>query len=242
VASAGKPRRPSAAALRRKPRDLTRDKVVDAALALIDKTGADAITMRGLADAVGVTPMALYNHFSSKRALLSAVAESVISAVEFDGRQADWRDQVRHCFDVLRKLCRDHPGLHRLLEIEGAVPTNVFAPMEVTLRALHEAGLDDLDSVRTYFLLTGFTLAQAAYQTRPIPDIDPSEKIRTERIAGRGYTATERLELPATWDFDASFAFGISLILNGVEATVSRGASSVLSRKTPARGKEGTRK
>jgi hypothetical protein len=68
----------------------------------------------------------------------------------------------------------------------------------------------------------GFTLSQAAYQTRPIPDLEPSEKIRTERISGRGYKTTERLELPATWDFDASFAFGISLILNGVEATVSR--------------------
>ena len=206
---------------RRKPRDLTRDKLIDAALALIDKTGADAVTMRGLADAVGVTPMALYNHFSSKRDLLSAIAESVVSAAEFEGGQADWRDRVRHCFDVLRRLCLRHPGLPRLLEFEGAAPASVFAPMEVTLRALHEAGLHDVDSVRTYFLLTGFTLAQATYQTRRIPDLEPSEKIRTERIAGRGYKATERLELPATWDFDASFAFGISLILKGVEATVA---------------------
>jgi AcrR family transcriptional regulator len=209
------------------PRDLTRDKVVDAALALIDKTGADSVTMRGLADAVGVTPMALYNHFSSKRDLLSAIAESVISAAEFDGSHADWRVQVRHCFEALRKLCLQHPGLPRLLEFEGTAPASAFAPMEVTLRALHEAGLDEVDSVRTYFLLTGFTLAQAAYQTRPIPDLEPSEKIRTERIAGRGYTATERLELPATWDFDASFAFGISLILNGVEATVRNRRGSV---------------
>jgi TetR/AcrR family transcriptional regulator, tetracycline repressor protein len=221
VASAGKPRKARAATSRRKPRDLTRDKVVDAALALIDETGADALSMRGLADVVGVTPMALYNHFSSKRDLLSAIAESVIGAAEFDGHHADWRDQVRHCFDVLRKLCLRHPGLSRLLEFEGAAPASVFAPMEVTLRALHEAGLDDVDGVRTFFLLTGFTLAQAAYQARPIADLEPSEKIRTERIAGRGYTATERLELPATWNFDASFAFGISLILKGVEATVS---------------------
>jgi TetR/AcrR family tetracycline transcriptional repressor len=222
VTSAGRPKKTSAEASRRKPRDLTRDKVVDVALALTDKKGADAVTMRGLADAVGVTPMALYNHFSSKRDLLSAIAESVIGAAQFDGRHTDWRDQVRHCFDVLRKLCLQHPGLPRLLEFEGAAPASVFAPMEITLRALHEAGLDDVDSLRTYFLLTSFTLAQTAYQTRPIPDLEPSEKIRTERIAGRGYKATERLELPATWDFDASFTFGISLILNGIEATASK--------------------
>jgi AcrR family transcriptional regulator len=184
--------------------------------------GADAVTMRGLADVVGVTPMALYNHFSSKRDLLSAIAENVISDAQFDGRHADWRDQVQHCFDALRKLCLQHPGLPRLLELEGAAPASVFAPMEVTVRALHEAGFGDADSVRTYFLLIGFTLAQAAYQTRPISDLEPSEKIRAERIAGRGYIATERLQLPAPWDFDASFAFGISLILNGVEATVAK--------------------
>jgi AcrR family transcriptional regulator len=178
--------------------------------------------MRALADAVGVTPMALYNHFSSKRDLLAAVAEHIISGARFDGRHADWRAQIHHCFDVLRDLCLQHPGLPGLLEQDGAAPGAAFAPMEVTLVALRSQGMNELDSVRTFFLLIGFTLSQASYQARPIPALEPSEKIRTERIAGRGYRAVERLEMPPTWDFDASFAFGISLILNGVEATVSK--------------------
>jgi len=227
MSSAGKPRKTSEVGSRRKSHGLTREKVVDVALALIDKTGVDTLTMRGLADALGVTPMALYNHFSSKRDLLSAIAESVICAADFDGKHADWRKQIRHCFQVLRTLCLRHPGLPRLLEFEGVAPASVFAPMEVALRAFHEAALDDVDSLRTYFLLIGFTLAHAAYQTRPIPDLEPSEKIRTERIAGRGFTATKRLDLPPTWDTDASFAFGITLILNGIEATVSKSAAAL---------------
>lgn len=221
MTSAAKTGRAGATALRRKPRELTRDKVVDAALALIDKTGADALTMRGLADAIGVTPMALYNHFSSKRDLLAAIAEKLISATNFDGHHADWRDQVRHCFEVLRKLCLQHPGLPRLLEFEGAAPASVFTPMEVTLRALRKAGLDEVDSLRTYFLLIGYALTQAAYEARPVPGLEPSEKIRAERIAGRGRATPQRPALPPRWDFDASFAFGVTLILNGVEATVS---------------------
>ncbi len=188
-------------------------------MALVDKTGADAVTMRGLADAVGVTPMALYNHFSSKRDLLAAVAEHIVSGAQFDGQHADWRKQIHHCFGVLRDLCLQHPGLPGLLEQDGAAPGAAFAPMEVTLRALQSQGMSELDSVRTFFLLIGFTLSQTSYQARPTPALEPSEKIRTERIAGRGYRAVERLEMPPTWDFDASFAFGISLILNGVEAT-----------------------
>jgi TetR/AcrR family tetracycline transcriptional repressor len=213
---------------KRKPRsgskrgDLSRDKLIAAAIELIDEGGADALTMRALADAVGVTSMALYNHFSSKRDLLAAVAEHIISAAQFNSKHADWREQIRHCFEVLRDLCLQHPGLPNLLEQDGAAPGSAFAPMEVTLVALQSQGMNELDSVRTFFLLIGFTLSQASYQARPISALEPSEKIRTERIAGRGYRAMERLEMPPTWDFDASFAFGISLILDGVEATVSK--------------------
>jgi TetR/AcrR family transcriptional regulator, tetracycline repressor protein len=225
VARSRRRRTPSPRSTKRKRRDLSRDSLISAALALIDDNGADAITMRGLADAVGVTPMALYNHFSSKRDLLAAVADHVISAAEFDGGHADWQKQIRDCFETLRHLCLSHPGLPALVEIDGAAPASVFAPMEVTLRALRQAGLDELDSVRTYYLLIGFTLSQAAYQTRgPIAALEPSEQIRAERIVGRGYTATEILALPPVWDFDASFAFGISLILSGVEATVQSAA------------------
>jgi TetR/AcrR family tetracycline transcriptional repressor len=207
----------------RKLRDLTREKVIEAGLNLINRKSAEAITMRSLADAVGVTPMALYNHFSSKRDLLRAVAEHVIDRAEFDGRHADWHGQIRHCFRMLRSICLEHPGLPRLLETEGVAPASVFAPMEVTLRAFEQAGLDAIDSLRTYFILVGFTLGQASYQTRgPFPDLEPSEKVRAERIAGRGYRVTERLDMPETWDFDATFEFGITLILRGVEGMISK--------------------
>jgi TetR/AcrR family transcriptional regulator, tetracycline repressor protein len=214
-------RRPSPS--HRKLRDLTREKVLEAGLKLIDRKSADAITMRCLADAVGVTPMALYNHFSSKRELLRAIAEHVIGRAEFDGRHADWHEQVRHCFRTLRSICLERPALPRLLEVEGVAPASVFAPMEVTLRALEQAGLDAMDSLRTYFLLVSFTLGQASYQTSgPFPDLEPSEKVRAERIAGRGYRATERLDMPKTWDFDATFEFGLTLILLGVEGMISK--------------------
>ncbi|MBN1239516.1 MAG: TetR/AcrR family transcriptional regulator C-terminal domain-containing protein [Gammaproteobacteria bacterium] len=218
-----KPNKPAQARPQRTRRDLSRDKLIAVALDLLDRKGPAALTMRAVADAVEVTPMALYNHFSSKRDLLAAVADHVISAAEFDGGHADWREQLRHCFQTLRGLCLRHPGLPGLLEREGAAPVSVFAPMEVTLRALGDAGLDEIDSTRTYFLLISFTLGQAAYQARgAIEGLEPSKQIRAERIAGRGYRVTERLDLPARWDFDASFAFGLSLIVAGVEAMASK--------------------
>ena len=202
-------------------RDLSRDRLIAAALRLIDGKGVQALSMRALAEAVGVTPMALYNHFVGKRELLAAVADHVVGTAEFDGGHADWRDQIRHCFSTLRGLCLAHPGLPALLEVEGAAPASVFAPLEVTLRALRAAGLDEPDGLRTYYLLVGFTLGQAAYQTRPVASLEP-ERGRRARIDGHGQAGGGRGEPPAAWDFDASFSYGIELVLKGMEATAGR--------------------
>src|SRR5438046_619689 len=131
-------------------RTLSRDKIIEAALGLIDENGAGAVTMRGLAQALGVTPMALYNHFGNKDGLLHGVAEHVIDSAQFDGGQAKWEDRLRHCFGVLRRVCLQHPGLPAMLEIDGAAPASVFRPMDVAMEALAAAGLDEAESAQTY--------------------------------------------------------------------------------------------
>jgi TetR/AcrR family tetracycline transcriptional repressor len=183
---------------------LSRDRVVEAGLTLIDDKGVDAFTMRGLAQALDVTPMALYNHFTNKRDLLRSIADHVIGGAEFDGHQSDWKDQIRHCFRAMRRICLQHPGLPRLLELEGAAPASVRGPMDVTVNAFAQAGLDELDSLRAFFVLIGFTLSQAAYQTRgPLPGLEPSQRL-------------------AEWDFDAAFEYGLEVIILGAGASANR--------------------
>jgi TetR/AcrR family transcriptional regulator, tetracycline repressor protein len=189
----------------RRARTLSRDKIVEAALDLIDHNGAGAVTMRGLAQVLGVTPMALYNHFGNKDELLRGVAEHVIESAEFDGGQAKWDDRLRHCFHTLRRICLQHPGLPAMLEIEGAAPASVFRPMDVAMTALRAAGLDEMESAQAYFVLVGFTLSQAAYQARgPIPGLQASPR------------------LPCDWDYDAGFEYGIELIITGVIGKAKR--------------------
>jgi TetR/AcrR family transcriptional regulator, tetracycline repressor protein len=183
----------------RRARTLSPDKIVAAALDLIDRSGADAVTMRGLAQVLGVTPMALYNHFGNKDALLRGVAEHVIDRAEFDGGQAKWQDRLAHCFRTLRRICLQHPGLPAMLEIEGAAPPSVFRPMDVAMAALQAGGLGELESARAYFVLVGFTLSQAAYQSRgPVPGLHASGP------------------LAADWDYDAAFEYGLEVIIRGL--------------------------
>lgn len=204
-------------------RTLTRAKIVETALTMLDRDGGASMTMRGVADRLGVTPMALYNHVSSKDDLLRAIAAHVLNNANFDSEKSEWRPQVEFCFREFRSICLRHPGLSRLLETAELAPASVFAPMEVTLVALRRAGFSEIDSVRTYFTLVSLTLVQTSYQSRgPYPDLEPSERIRSERIAGRGYESVENANIAEQWDFDAAFEFGLRLILDGVEAAIRR--------------------
>ena len=201
-------------------RSLSRTRIVDAALAMIDRDGVDAFTMRQLAADLGVTPMALYNHFNGKLELLRNVAGQMLAEIEFDNGTQDWRERVAGCFRALRDACLRHPGAARLLEVNGVAPAAVFAPMQVAVAALTGAGLSATDALRAYFTLIAFTLGQAGYQARgPVAALEPGP------AAGAGSLDDKLAEIigPAlenAWDFDAAFEFGLKLILDGIEAAL----------------------
>ena len=203
-------------------RSLSRTRIVDAALAMIDRDGAEAFSMRLLAAELGVTPMALYNHVGGKLELLRNVAGQMLAEIEFDNGTQDWRERVAGCFRALRDACLRHPGAARLLEVDGVAPAAVFAPMQVAVVALTDAGLSATDALRAYFTLIAFTLGQAGYQARgPVAALEPGP------AAGAGSLDDKLAEiigpsLENAWDFDAAFEFGLKLILDGIETALGR--------------------
>ena len=208
-------------------RSLSRTRIVDAALAMIDRDGVDAFSMRLLAAELGVTPMALYNHVGGKLELLRSVAGQVLAEIDFDNGAQDWgaknwRERVAGCFRALRGACLRHPGAADLLEVDGVAPAAVFAPMQVAVAALTGAGLSATDALRAYFTLIAFTLGQAGYQARgPVAALEPGP------AAGAGSLDDKLAEiigpsLENAWDFDAAFEFGLKLILDGIEAALGR--------------------
>lgn len=219
-----KPSQPAPGKAARRPAQarsdpLSRPQVLKAAIAMVDRDGADALSIRALARDLSVTPMALYNHVADRRDLLVSVAEAILAEAQFDHGGDHWRSRIEACFRTLREACIRHPGAARLMEIEGIAPGAVFGPMEVTLDALSRAGLGPTDAMRAYFALVGFTLAQASYQTRgPFADLDPRAAVRAQRLsAGLAKTVAAAFPPSATWDFGGAFEYGLSLILDGIE-------------------------
>jgi TetR/AcrR family transcriptional regulator, tetracycline repressor protein len=197
---------------------LTRGRVLAEALILLDRDGFDALTMRGLAQHLGVSPMALYNHVSDKQDLLQGVARLLLDQASFTSDDPDWRERIRACFRELRNVGLAHPSAPRLLEVAGVAPLSVFRPMETTLAALAEIAMDRQDALRAYFLLTNFTLGQVSYEVRgPFKDLDPREALRSQRLHDAGFAHVERAASFENWDFDSAFEFGLSVILAGLE-------------------------
>jgi TetR/AcrR family tetracycline transcriptional repressor len=141
--------------LGRVPRNtLSRARIVDAALALIDAEGLGQVTMPRLAEWLGVGTMSLYRHVEDKEDLIDGVAERVMSGVEVpDGEPDDWEGRVVGYLRRLRDQALAHPALSRILAERGLTVGPVLAQLEEVHGVLRAAGFSDTDAVRTFYAL-----------------------------------------------------------------------------------------
>src|ERR1700757_1784677 len=121
---------------------LSRDTIVDGAIALADAEGLDTVTIRRLAQDHKVTPMALYWHFKDKGELLDGVAERLFADVRLPAPSPKpWPEQLRSILEALLNALRPHP------EVAGLVSDRVLSSeagltvAERTLALLRHAGL-----------------------------------------------------------------------------------------------------
>jgi AcrR family transcriptional regulator len=169
---------------------LTRDAVADRALRLADAAGVDALTIRGLATELGVTPMALYWHFRSKDELLSGLTERVWAEIGTSVEDmAPWPEQLRGLLESLIRVLRAHPAAASLLLRPPHLGESCLPAAEVTLDVLRRAGFGPghASEVARLALWTGIALVMSE------PGTDP-------RLA------------------DSHYEFGVSVFIAGVEA------------------------
>src|SRR5580693_28666 len=97
---------------RRRPGGVTTDDVVAAAIDIADREGVDALTIRRVAEACGLSPMGLYRHVRDKDDLLDRIVDAVVGP-DLQDLQASgsWDQQVADLFRYLRRLNLDHPGI-----------------------------------------------------------------------------------------------------------------------------------
>jgi AcrR family transcriptional regulator len=143
-------------------RKITREVVLVTALELIDRDGADALSMRRLAHALDRDPMILYRHAANKAAVLDGVAETVLAQLHVDPTDPDWDAQLRTVARAYRALALAHPHVVPLLVTRplatplGLRPPGTLRPLEDILTLLTRAGFSGPDALHIYRALFGF--------------------------------------------------------------------------------------
>ena len=187
----------------------------------MDAHGAEALTMRRLAEELGMSPMALYRYFPSKTELMDAAIEIAAPEVELPEPGAGpWREQLAHLARALFRAGVKHPSValerfNRPLQTPGA--------MRVTDRAialLLEAGLNRREAVAAFKALLGHTLAAAAFAAAESrPEVRERAKERHESLPAGELPAMAAVgdELTAALGSDDAFELGLEALLGEVE-------------------------
>jgi AcrR family transcriptional regulator len=136
--------------------DLTTDDVVEGAIALIDREGHAALSMRRLGSEVGASTMGLYRYIDDRDALIEAIAERVSAGFVLPDPGPDWRDVARLTAHRYRAMVLEHPRVFGLLlRHETTTMRELFADIN---RVLRSCGLDRREAARVMVALTRFLL------------------------------------------------------------------------------------
>lgn len=186
-----------------------RDNILRAALDIADEHGVAAVSMRAVAQRVGVSAMSLYPHVASKEALLDGVVDVLLAeqlpTLEPLPADADWWTRLVAAAQGVRKLAARHPSAFSLLLARPSVTPDAVRATDMIYRAVLDAGVPDAHVARVERLVSTFVLGFAASEVNGRfskgtlnprarrAQLEPSEIPAHYRLA-------EHLDQPVDWD------------------------------------------
>ncbi len=180
-----------------RPPTLSRERIVDTAVELVARDGAEHLTVRSLGEALGCDPSALYRHFRNVDDLHRAVGDHFLSDVDVAPRAREsWRTAVRRLCIGLRAAQLRQP---RLAALVHAAPTrlgNELAFTEALFRELRRGGFRAPTAVRAYHSLIELTVGSAAIDAA-IAGLAPAEREAEYQRWRADYVALDPARFPA---------------------------------------------
>jgi AcrR family transcriptional regulator len=214
----------STTADRRAP--LTRSRVLEVAIELADRGGIEALSMRKLGQELGVDAMALYRHVRGKDDLLDGVIEVIVGEIERPTPTDDWKTTLRAQVMAARQVMLRHPWAKPVFEERGTGGLASIAYIDTVLGILRGGGFTlDLAHHALHVLdsrIFGFNqdLFDESGRDNPAPDVadvlGPAMAIQFPHVAELAGSVSHDGVLGAC-DDDVEFAFGLDLILDGLE-------------------------
>jgi AcrR family transcriptional regulator len=211
-------------------RGLTRERVLRAAVGLADTGGIDALTMRRLGEELGVEAMSLYKHVANKDDLLDGMIDSVFGEIYLPAGGTDWRSSMHQRAISVREVMARHRWAVGLMESRTAPGPATLRHHDAVLGTLREAGFSVELAAHAFSALDSY-LYGFALQERSLPfdtaeqTAEAAELILAQLPADDYPHLTELVRehvLQPGYDYGNEYAFGLDLILDGLERAVRR--------------------
>ncbi len=217
----------------------TVDEVVQAAIVLADAEGLTAISIRRVAESLGLSPMALYTYVPSKAELLDLMLDRVAAEREdTDAAPDGWRAKLEQVARSGWDRARRHPWIMQVSAHRPPLGPNVLARVEETLQAIDGLGLDELEMDRLTALVGDYVRGsiRAALEAR---EVEQQSGITDEQwwalngvllkdlVSARDYPTTVRVGAAYKAaskgpDHARNFEFGLQRVLDGIEVFIQR--------------------
>lgn len=217
---------------------LSRDRVLDAAVGLADEAGIESLSMRRLAQELGVVPMALYKHVANKDELLDGMVDAIVAEIDPPVRDADWKYAVRQRVLSARRALLRHRWARRVLESRTTRTPAVLGYMDSFIGMFLAGGFSvDLTHHVMHALgsrMWGFTqeLFDDPAGERPA-DVPQAAQAAMFREMAERYPNLLKVATAATHDDDSvagqgcddqfEFEFALDLLLDGFERLHGQG-------------------
>jgi len=226
--------------LRRIP--LSRDRILRAAVALADEAGIEALSMRNLAQELGVVPMALYKHVAGKDELVEGMIEVVVGEIDPPVPDAGWKDAIRRRILSARQVLRRHPWAALAIESRTEATPAILAYLDTmvgTLRAggfsadlahhvMHAMGSRMLGFSQELFDGSRRAGRSGAANAEPAAAPPPGFADRFPHLAGIAAAAAHDGDsvVGQGCDDQFEFEFALDLLLDGIERLQRQGWTS----------------
>ena len=150
---------------RGRPEAVDRDTLIATTLQIIDAEGIDGVTMRRLASALSVSPMAPYRHVSSKEELLQVAAASLVSGIQAAPAATHWQDVLQMFFESFHDRLLAHPGVARLFGGQAFLSETIYAVSDPVFACLLEAGFDPETAVSLFIACASCSIGAALLES-----------------------------------------------------------------------------
>lgn len=210
---------------------LSRADVLLGAVAVADRGGIAALTMRALADEVGVKPMSLYHHVAGKEDVLDGIVDVVFAEIDLPTPGDPWRPALRDRTTSARQALRRHPWATPLMDSRRNPGPATLRHHDAVVGVLREAGFPAAMVAHALSLVDSY-LYGFAIQEEAMPVGSPEETASAAEEMSRHLDAAAHPHLAALFaehlqreDYDygaEEFEWGLDVVLEGIEREVSR--------------------